>query len=99
MPTISEMEYGYDQGGIDQYLEDIRIQSLEEAKAAVLDTSTLVQCCEDHWEGRAREAYVEHLKRDAQHCADLYDALYAALVTEVHQVGAAMANRDESLIH
>ena len=99
MPTISDMEYGFDSDGVATYLDEIKVQALEEAKNAVLDTSSLVQCCETHWEGRAREKYVENLKRDAQHCADQFDALYNILVAEVNQLNAAMANKDESLIH
>ena len=97
MPAITDFQYGFDTAGVAQYLEDIKAQSLQQAKDTVLDTSSLVQCCEANWEGRAREAYVENLNRDAQHCADQFDALYNALVSEVNQLNAAMANKDESL--
>ena len=98
MPTIGELEHGYDTNGVDQYLQEIKAQALEEAKSAVLNTNGLVSCCEQNWEGRARENYLNNLQKDAQHCAEQFDALYEILVSEVNSLNAAMANKDEELI-
>lgn len=98
MPAIGDLEHGYSTAGVDEYLQEIKAQALEEAKKAVLNTGSLVSCCEQNWEGRARENYVNNLQKDAQHCADQFDALYQILVSEVNSLNAAMANKDEELI-
>ena len=99
MPTIDQFEHGYDSAGVAQYLEDIKTQALDEAKEAVMKIDTLVTACEENWEGKARENFVANLEKDAQHCADQFDALYNVLVGEVNSLNAAMANKDEELIN
>ncbi len=98
MPAISEMQYGYDTAGVDQYISDIKTEALQQAKDAVLDTTAIKTCCEAEWEGRAREAFLANLAKDAQHVSDQFDALYNTLVGEIKSLNAAMANKDEELI-
>lgn len=98
MPTISEMQYGYDTAGVDQYIADIKTEALQKAKDAVLDISNIKTCCEAEWEGRSREAFVANLEKDAQHVSEQFEALYNALTAEIKSLNAAMANKDEELI-
>lgn len=98
MPAISEMEYGYDTAGVEEYLEAIRTEALQHAKEAVEDISSIKTCCENEWEGRARENFVMNLEKDAKHVSEQFDALYNTLVGEIKSLNAAMANKDEELI-
>lgn len=98
MADIKEFEYGYDQEGLTKYIESIRSTALKKAQEAVLATNKIVSVCENEWEGKARENFVENLKKDAQHVSDQFEALYGILEQEVAQAQAAMANKDEELI-
>lgn len=98
MPSIGDMKYGYDQNGLEEYLKDIKSRYLEQAAEAVLKYDGIVSCCENEWEGIARENFVDNLKVDATHVANQYNALYNALESEFNSVMAAMANKDEELI-
>lgn len=98
MPSISDMQYGYDTAGVSEYLEAIKSEALQLAKEAVLDVSEIKSCCEENWEGKARENFVVNLEKDAKHVSEQFDALYNVLVAEVNSLNAAMANKDEELI-
>lgn len=98
MPSIGDMEYGYSTSGVADYLEAIKSEALNLAKEAVLDITDIRTCCENEWEGRARENFVANLNLDAQHVAEQFEALYNILVSEINSLNAAMANKDESLI-
>lgn len=98
MPSISEMEYGYDAAGVQTYLEEIHSGALKNAREAVEDISSIVTCCETEWEGHAREKFVTNLKKDAEHVSQQFESLYNALVGEITSLQAAMANKDEELI-
>lgn len=98
MPSIGDMKYGYDSNGLQEYLDNIKSEYLTKAADAVMDYSSIVSSCENEWEGQARDNFVENLKKDAQHVADQYQALYEALCSEFSSLASAMANKDEELI-
>lgn len=98
MPSIGDMSYGYSTSGVADYLEAIKSEALNLAKEAVLDTGDIRSCCENEWEGKARENFLTNLDKDAKHVADQFETLYNILVSEINSVNAAMANKDESLI-
>lgn len=98
MPTIGDFEYGYDQEGMNQYLEQIKSTELQNAKDAVEDISSIKTVCENEWEGKARENFVANLEQDAKHVSEQFTALYQILESEINSAQAAMANKDEELI-
>lgn len=98
MPSIGDLQFGYDTNGVSDYLDAIHSEALQQAKDAVLNTSAIETCCNNEWEGRAKENFLNNLRTDAQHVADQFEALYGVLVSEVNSLNAAMANKDESLI-
>jgi len=97
MPGIDDLEFGYSTDGVTQYLEDIKANSLEEAKKVVLDTSSIEKVCEAEWVGQARVEFIDGLKKDAQHVADQFDNLYKVLESNITSVQNAMANKDQEL--
>lgn len=99
MPTISDFSYGYSTEGVANYLDAIHTDAIQKAKDAVEDISGIKTCCENEWEGKARENFVANLEQDAKHVSEQFDALYNILVTEINSLNAAMANKDESLIN
>jgi uncharacterized protein YukE len=98
MPTITDMEYGYSTEGVEAYIEAIRSEALLQAEEAVKDVTEITTCCQEQWEGRARDNFVQNLQNDANHVAGQFEALYNVLVSEIRSLNAAMANKDESLI-
>jgi len=98
MPTISDLQYGYDNSGLEAYLEEIKAMFLDEAKTRVEDISAIKTCCENEWEGKARENFVANLEKDSKHVGEQFEALYQVLVNEINSLNAAMANKDEELI-
>ena len=98
MPTIGNMQYGYDAAGVSNYLDEIKSIVLTEASDTVKDISKIKTVCETEWEGKAREQFLINLQKDANHVADQYNTLYNILISEINSVQAAMANKDESLI-
>ena len=98
MPSIGDMHYGYDSGGISAYLAEIHDEYLKKAEEAVRDTSGVVDVCKAEWEGIARDNFVTNLQSDAEHVAAQFEKLYNILTSEINSVGAAMANKDETMI-
>lgn len=98
MPTIADFEYGYDNSGIDEYLQSIKADYLDKAKEAVENISSIKTCCENEWEGQARDNFVTNLDKDSKHVGEQFMALYDVLRSEISSLGAAMANKDETLI-
>lgn len=98
MPAIGDMEFGYDKAGVEAYLEDIKSGVLQTAKDKINDITGITTACDNTWQGKSKTAFLANMKKDAAHVSEQFDALYAALVSEVNSVAAAMANKDESLI-
>jgi uncharacterized protein YukE len=98
MPSIKDFQYGFDSAGVEKYLQAIKADYLDKAKQAVEDISDIKKCCEDGWEGKARENFVANLDKDSKHVGEQFDALYQVLLSEINAVNAAMANKDEELI-
>lgn len=98
MPKIGDMQYGFDTGGLEQYLHSIESEALQHAKDAVDDTNGIKSACEKNWEGKAKENYLANLEKDKQHVNEQLDALYNILKNEISSVMAAMRNKDEQLI-
>ena len=98
MPAISDLQYGYDSAGLETYLSEIKSTVIDEASSAIEDISSITTVCEQEWEGKARDNFVTNLGNDARHVSEQLQSLYSILVTEIHQVQAAMSNKDEELI-
>lgn len=98
MPAIGDLNYGYDAGGMQTYLDAIHADCIEAAKTAVKNTDGIKTVCDEHWEGKAKENFKINLDKDAAHVCDQFDALYNILVSEINSLQAAMANKDEELI-
>lgn len=98
MPKIGDMQYGFDTGGLEQYLQSIESEALTHAKDAVDDTNGIKSACENNWEGKARENYLANLEKDKQHVNEQLEVLYNILKNEISSVMAAMRNKDEQLI-
>lgn len=98
MPAIGDFEYGFEASGVEQYLSDIKSEYLDKAKDRVEDISGIQTCCENEWEGKARDNFISNLQKDSEHVGEQFDALYSILCSEIGSLQAAMANKDEALI-
>ncbi len=98
MPAIGDFAYGYDQAQLESYLSEIKAEALDNAVEAVMNIDKIKSACENEWEGKARENFVQNLQNDAKHVSDQFEALYKNLEAEVKSAQAAMANKDEELI-
>ncbi len=98
MPTISELQYGFDSEGVDSYLKEIKSIVLTQAADALDSTSGIKSVCESNWEGKARDDFLSNLKKDKDHVKEQFEELYEILDGEINQVKNAMANKDKTLI-
>lgn len=98
MPTISDLEYGFDSAGVEQYLENIKAIVLTEAQEKLDDIAEIKAACENHWEGKARDQFLEKLETDKNIVSSIFANLYRALEGEINQTRAEMAKKDRSLI-
>lgn len=98
MPSIGDMSYGFDQSGIQEYLDEIKSIVLTQAVDAVEDISSIKSICEAEWEGRAREKFIENLQKDTKKVGEILNQLYIVLNAEINSVGSAMADKDKVLI-
>lgn len=98
MPSIGEMEYGYESGAVQNYLEDIKAIVLDQACEKVKDISAIKRVCDEKWFGTAKEKFIENLQRDADRIAEQYHTLQRILAREIIAVSAAMNDKDKNLI-
>ena len=99
MPTIGEMKsgYGFSKQGIEEYLEQIKSIVLIEASEAVRNTSSIESACVANWEGKAREDFIDQLRKSAEFVAEQYSKLYNELLHEIHLIGASYSDFDQNL--
>lgn len=98
MPTIGDLEYGYNTEGVEAFIEAIKAQALNEASEAVKNISKIREACENNWEGKSRENFIHNLEQDSQYVADQFERLYGILVKEINQISVVMQNKDGELI-
>lgn len=98
MPTIGDLEYGYNTEGVEAFIEAIKANALNKASEAVKNISKIKEACENNWEGKSRENFVHNLEQDSQYVADQFERLYGILVKEINQISVAMQNKDGELI-
>lgn len=98
MPTIDEMEYGFDAAGVSAYLNEIKGYVLNEACEHVRDTSEIARVCDAEWEGKAKDNFKMNLRLDAVKVAAQYEALYGVLVGEINMLMVSMNSKDKTLI-
>lgn len=98
MPSIGDLNYGYDKAGVDQYIDNIKGIVLTEACEQIRDISSIESVCDQEWEGQAKENFKTNLKTDAEHLCKQFEFLYNVLTSEINSVQAAMSNKDEELI-
>ena len=98
MPTIKDLEYGFDADGVEEYIMDIKSVVLTQAADALDDLDDIKQACKDHWEGQARDDFLKNVKDDKEHVKEQLRALYGVLVGEITQAERAMSEKDFRLI-
>lgn len=99
MPTIKELQYGYNTEGVEAFIEAIRAKALNEASETVKDISKIREACENNWEGTARENFINNLTQDSQYVSDQFERLYDILIREINSISVAMQNKDGELIN
>lgn len=98
MPAIGEIEYGFDAAGVDEYLENIKAIVLTKAAEALDKTDGIESVCNEKWEGKARDAFLENMEKDKDHVKEQFRQLYNVLCTEISNVQQVMADKDQVLI-
>lgn len=98
MPTIQDLEYGYNTDGVEAFIEAIKAQALNEASETVKNISKIRETCENNWEGKARENFIHNLEQDSTYVANQFERLYSILVKEIGSLSNAMQNKDGDLI-
>lgn len=96
MPAISEMEFGYSTTGLDDYIAQIRAVVLEQAAEEVKDLESIRTVCNQEWEGKSKEKFLENFQTSANHVSDQLHSLYSILTVELESIRAAMSLRDEN---
>ena len=99
MPSISDLQFGFDSNGADHYPEDLKSIVLTEAAEKLDDVAAIIAACESHWEGQARSDFLENLEKDKKHVQKQFKELYTVLEGEIQQIEQAMANKDKELIN
>lgn len=98
MPAIGDIEYGFDAAGVQEYLDNIKAIVLTQAAEALDNTDEIEAICNEKWEGQARDAFLENMKKDKEHVKLQFDRLYRVLCTEISNVQQVMADKDRVLI-
>lgn len=98
MPAISDLQYGFDVDGVEEYIKDIKSVVLTQAADALDDLGDIKQACEKHWEGQARDDFLKNVEDDKEHVKEQSEALYQVLVGEITQAQLVMAEKDRKLI-
>ena len=98
MPAIGEIKYGFDATGVEEYLKDIKAIVLTQAAEALDKTDEIEAVCNEKWEGQAKDAFLENMKKDKEHVKEQFSHLYVVLCTEISNVQQVMADKDRVLI-
>ncbi len=98
MPDIGEMKYGTSESGVQNYIEEIRAEVLNTAATQLVEgVDEIAEVCNQHWEGVAKEKFVQNLRNDASHVASQYGRLCAILEEELRSLRGAMVQKDKSM--
>lgn len=98
MPSIGDMQYGFETAGIETYIEEVRANSLEKAQNDADDISEIRSALDATWEGASKDAYLAGLVQDIAKFKEALANLYTGFVTEVHNASESMKNFDSNLI-
>lgn len=98
MPTINEMQYGFDAAGIESYVEEVKAKSLEAAKEAAKETAPIKDALDQVWDGESKDKYFENLNADVNKFCEALDDLYAGFTTEVSNAAMVMKEHDKNMI-
>lgn len=98
MPDIGEMKYGTSESGVSEYISAIRAEVLNTAASQLVEgVDEIAEVCNQHWEGIAKEKFVQNLRDDAQHVSLQYGRLCAILEEELESLRGAMVQKDKSM--
>ena len=56
-------------------------QICDQYKEMIGDIQDLEKVCQADWKGKACENYLQNLRKDSNHCAEQFDALFNVLVS------------------
>lgn len=98
MPDIGEMKYGTSESGVESYIDEIRAEVLNTAANELVNgVDDIVEVCNQHWEGVAKEKFIQNLRDDAQHVSLQYSRLCSILEEELKSLRGAMVQKDKSM--
>jgi len=99
MPTIGDMSHGFDVQGVLLYIDELKAIVLTTAAEQIRNTTAIENACNEEWAGKAKDDYIEILRRTANHTAEQLENLYAILVSEISAVMNSMNEFDTNLLN
>lgn len=97
--TITGATVGYDNGGVNQLMQDIHANMIEEA-ANQLETNleTLNTAVDEVWVGHSADVFKENMRTDVTKIKEALNKAYDSLSSEISQVVQRMGEVDQELV-
>ncbi len=98
--TIEGSDYGYDKNGLDEALNNIKVQVIEEASKEISDgIDNIINSVEEYWVGAGAEMFKNNLLTDKDYITKRLNAVYEEkLVANFNAFLKDMQENDQNLV-
>ena len=98
MPTIGDLSHGTSTTGVSEFLKEIESKLVGTVATNAEDIAGLESACNENWEGKSKERFLENLKSDVKLLRDSLNQMYEALEVEIYAAANAIIDFDKNLI-
>jgi len=95
---IDEVTIGASASGVETYIEELKLEYIDEAIAALQDLSEVKATLEAGWQGVSQQRFIAALEDNSNNVVETLNGEYVKLQSALTSVAASFFDHDENLI-
>ena len=95
---MNSLDLGFSREGMKQYIENLRLNMLEEAKKAIDDFGKVEQAINQAWQGQARDRFLVQFSDSREEIKRDLDAEFLDLEARLSEIGTFYLRQDEGMM-
>lgn len=95
---MGSLDLGFSREGMNQYIENLRLNMLEEAKKAIDDFGDVEININQAWQGQARDRFLREFEESREKIKSDLDQEFLDLEARLSEIGTFYLNQDSGMM-
>lgn len=96
--TLDSMTIGVSQAGVQQYLEELKVECFDTAKKDLQEVAAIQSALDKNWQGHAKDVFIGQFNESIETVTNALNTEYNTLTAQINNVMSDYFSVDNSLM-